>query len=461
MNQSKNVIVVGAGLVGSLFSILLAQRGYNVQVFERRSDMRKDGFVGGRSINLAMSNRGWRAMERAGIRSKIEENAIAMKGRMMHDLDGSLTFQPYGKKGQAIYSVSRGGLNLELINIADSFDNVCFQFNQKCQDIDLEEGMLSFEHTTTGTINTIKSPLIFGADGAFSAVRAAMQRKSRFNYSQQYLDYGYKELHIPPVPGGKFALDKNALHIWPRGNFMLIALPNPDGSFTCTLFLPFEGADAFENLQTDSQIEQFFKKYFSDALPLMPDLLADFNANPTSTLVTVRCAPWHFDHRVMLIGDASHAIVPFYGQGMNSGFEDCTLLDDLMAQYGDDWHTITKLFSDSRPIDTNAIADLAIRNFTEMRDLVADPQFLLRKKIAAHLHEQYPDAFVPLYSLVTFSHVPYGEALAEGQAQDALFGKILQLEGIEDNWQNNPRLEAVFQEWLSQKTHLAKNVEVP
>ncbi|MEN0005977.1 MAG: NAD(P)/FAD-dependent oxidoreductase [Bacteroidota bacterium] len=453
--SDKKAIVVGAGLVGALLTILLARRGYQVEVFERRGDMRGVGFKGGRSINLAMSTRGWKAIDKAGIRKKIEANAIAMKGRMMHNLDGSLNFQPYGKTGQAIYSVSRGGLNLELIEIADTFDNVQLHFHQKCTQVALDEGELHFEDGKTGATNVHDAPLIFGADGAFSAIRSAMQRKSRFNYSQHYLDYGYKELTIPASANGGFQMEQHALHIWPRGKFMLIALPNPDGSFTCTLFLPYEGEDSFEHLHTDTEILAFFQKYFPDAIPMMPDLLEDFYQNPTASLVTIRCNPWQYQHRVLLLGDASHAIVPFYGQGMNSGFEDCTILDGLMEQHGADWPTIMDAFSESRPKDADAIADLALRNFVEMRDLVADPQFLLRKKIAAHLHQQHPDAFLPLYSMVTFSHIPYSQALAEGKAQDQLFEQILALENIETNWQHNPKLDSIFQHWLASKKQLA------
>ncbi len=448
MAKDKKALVVGAGLVGSLWSIFLAKRGYEVQLYEGRSDMRKAGFIGGRSINLAMSDRGWKALEKADIKSKIESVAIPMYGRMMHNIDGDLAFQAYGKEGQAIFSVSRGGLNLELLNIADSFDKVQLCFDQRCRGVDLDTNTVKFEHNQTGEINIVQSPLIFGADGAFSAVRNSMQKNNRFNYSQSYLDYGYKELSIPPNADGSHRMDKNALHIWPRGRFMLIALPNVDGSFTCTLFLPFEGgADSFEHLQTDAQILAFFEKYFADAIPRMPDLLEDFKQNPTSSLVTIRCNPWHYKHKVLLLGDASHAIVPFFGQGMNAGFEDCTILDSLMEAYDDDWMQIMEVFNETRVKDANAIADLALQNFVEMRDLVADPQFLLRKQIEAYLAKKYPEQFLPVYSMVTFSHLPYSEALAEVNAQNRLFEKILSIPAIEQNWHNNPQVEQVFETW--------------
>lgn len=444
--KNETAIVVGAGLVGSLWAVFLARRGYQVKVFERRSDMRKAGYSGGKSINLAMSVRGWKAVEKAGIREKIEKVAIPMPGRMMHSMAGELAFQPYGKEGEAIYSVSRGGLNLELLNIAGSFPNVEFYFDHRCLEVDLEQPRITFEDLKTGAVKTLDAPLIFGADGAFSAVRYALQRTDRFNYRQFYLEHGYKELNIPPAENGVHRMDPGALHIWPRGNFMLIALPNADGSFTCTLFLPFEGPVSFEQLNSDDDILGFFRQYFPDAVPLMPTLLRDFRANPTSSLVTVQCSPWQWQGRILLLGDAAHAIVPFYGQGMNAGFEDCTILDEMLDEMGGDWAKTIPAFSRRRVQDGNAIAELAQRNFVEMRDLVADPKFLLRKKIAADLHAKFPQEFLPVYSMVTFSNTPYHLALHEDDAQNALFRRILQLPDIETEW-NGPAVEAAFREW--------------
>lgn len=452
MQTHPKVIIVGAGLVGSLWSVLLAKRGYQVDVYELRDDPRRTGFRGGRSINLAMSDRGWRAIEQAGIRAEVEKDAIPMHGRMMHNEAGQLTFQPYGQEGQAIYSVSRGGLNLDLIDIGDQYDNLTYHFGYKCLGIDLKTNTARFESTATGEVMEVTAPLIFGTDGAFSAVRRSIMRQDRFNYAQQYLTYGYKEVNFPPMADGAHAMDKNALHIWPRGQFMMIALPNVDGSFTGTLFMPYEGEEAaFDALRTDEEIKAFFQKYFPDSLPLLPELLEDFRDNPTSSLVTIRCNPWRYKDQILLIGDASHAIVPFYGQGMNSGFEDCTLLDQMIDQYDHDWPTIIEQFNDSRIQDANAIADLALRNFVEMRDQVADPMFLLRKKIAADLQERHPEDFLPMYSQVTFSHIPYSEALREAQAQDQLFERILALPGIQDDWERNPQVEAIFQDWLASK----------
>lgn len=445
--SAETAIVVGAGLVGSLWAVFLARRGYNVKVFERRSDMRAAGYTGGKSINLAMSERGWKAIEQAGIREKIEKVAIAMPGRMMHSIAGDLAFQPYGKEGEAIYSVSRGGLNLELLNIADSFPNVEFFFDHRCADVDLNHPTITFEDLKTKEMKTIDAPLIFAADGAFSAVRHVLQRTDRFNYRQFYLDHGYKELNIPPNEDGSHRMDPSALHIWPRGNHMVIALPNADGSFTCTLFLPFEGEVSFEKLKTDADVLGFFQQYFPDAIPLMPTLLHDFWANPTASLVTVNCSPWQWQGRILLLGDAAHAIVPFYGQGMNAGFEDCTILDAMLDEMGGDWSKVIPAFAQSRVKDGNAIAELAQRNFVEMRDLVADPKFLLRKKIAADLHAKFPQEFLPVYSMVTFSNTPYHVALREDDAQNVLFREILNLDNVEAEW-NGARVEQVFRDWL-------------
>ena len=453
--MKDRILIVGAGLVGSLWAVLLAKRGYQVDVFELRDDPRKAGFKGGRSINLAMSDRGWKAMERAGIKEAIRQQAIPMHGRRMHDEAGQLTFQAYGDEDQAIYSVSRGGLNIELINIADQYEHLNFHFEYKCLGVNPDATTAQFESRQTGEHLTVKAGRIFGTDGAFSSVRRSLMRAlPRFSYSQSFLDYGYKELHIPPTADGKHALDPNALHIWPRGQFMMIALPNVDGSFTGTLFLAYEGqTPAFEQLNSDVEIMGFFEKYFADTIPLIPNLLEEFHENPTASLVTIRCNPWRYEDKVLIMGDASHAIVPFYGQGMNSGFEDCTVLDELLEAHDGDWAKIIAEFNATRIKDANAIADLALRNFIEMRDKVADPKFLLRKEMAAHFNKVYPE-FLPLYSQVTFSHIPYSEALAEGVAQDELFEKILALDGIESNWKDNPAVDQIFKQWMAERLAL-------
>lgn len=447
--MQKKATVVGAGLVGSLLSIFLARRGFKVEVFERRPDMRKAGYLGGRSINLAMSHRGWRGLEKAGIAEQMRPHALPMYGRMMHDTKGNLTYQPYGKEGEAIYSVSRGGLNEALLNVADQgHDNIQFHFEQECVDADPRTGKLAFEHTQTKVRTEVQPEYTFGTDGAYSALRAGVMRQPMFNYNQTYLEHWYKELHIPAGPNGEYLMQHDALHIWPRGNFMLIALPNSDGSFTCTLFMSLKGATpCFEPLTNDEAILEFMNTYFPDCIPLMPTLLQDFKENPTSSLVTVRCAPWNHG-KFLLLGDAAHAIVPFYGQGMNCGFEDCTVLDEMFEQYGDDqWNAMSTAYSESRVPNANGIADLALRNFIEMRDLVGDPTFLLYKKIGARLFEKYPERFMPVYSMVTFSHLPYSEALAEQYKQDDMFAAMsARIPDLAQHW-DGAAVEAVFQEF--------------
>ncbi|MEQ9261640.1 MAG: NAD(P)/FAD-dependent oxidoreductase [Owenweeksia sp.] len=431
----KDVTICGAGLVGSLLAIYLGKKGHRISVYERRPDMRKTTIDGGRSINLALSNRGWKALESVGVGEDIRRMAIPMYRRVMHDREGNLSFQPYGKEGEAIYSVSRGGLNARLMELAEDTGHVNIHFDEKCTDVNLDEGETHFENYLSGEERVVKSDLVFGTDGAFSAVRAVMQKSDRFNYSQEYIEHGYKELSIPPDSNGNHQLEREALHIWPRGNYMLIALPNPDGSFTCTLFFPFEGDPGFSKLDTVDKARAFFREDFADAYKLMPDFDSEWEENPTSSLVIIRCYPWVSDSaKVALLGDASHAIVPFYGQGMNSGFEDCTVLDELINQHSDNWAMILEEFQKSRKPDADAIADLAMRNFVEMRDLTGDPDFLLQKKIEKKFHLKYPDKWIPLYSMVTFTHIRYSRALKEGKRQDAIMDQVMALPGIHDKW---------------------------
>lgn len=440
----KEFTVVGAGLVGSLTSIFLGRAGYKVTVYERRFDGRKSKEYAGKSINLALSDRGWKALEILGLRESVEKVAIPMHKRIMHAVDGTLTEQPYGKEGEAIYSVSRGGLNMAMVDLAEKEGNVKVVFDKKCVGLNTSIPSVTFEDTVTGEKIEKKSDYVFGADGAFSAVRSRLQRTDRFNYEQEYIEHGYKELEIPANSDGSHKLEKNALHIWPRGNYMLIALPNLDGSFTCTLFFPFEGAHSFNALDTDEKVMNFFQEIFPDAVPLMPTLLKDYNENPTSSLCIIRCYPWSREGKVGLIGDASHAIVPFYGQGMNAGFEDCSVLFELMNEHGDDWNTIFKEFEKSRKPNADAIADLAMRNFVEMRELTGDPKFLLRKKIEKKFSELHAEKWLPLYSMVTFSHIPYADAMKEGQRQDKIMEEILAMDNINENWDSAETMNAIL-----------------
>ncbi|MGB3948201.1 MAG: NAD(P)/FAD-dependent oxidoreductase [Bacteroidia bacterium] len=434
--MTKKATLVGAGLVGSLLSIYLAKRGYAIDLYERRPDMRKVKMSAGKSINLALSDRGWKGLEGVGIADEIKKIAIPMYGRYIHHKDGSTAYQPYGKNNQAIYSVSRAEINMRLMDLAEQQPNVKIHFNERCTSINRAALEAHFENAETQKVTTEKSDLIFGSDGAFAASRLNMQLSSdRFEYNQHYIEAGYKELIIPAGPNNSFLIEKNALHIWPRGTFMMIALPNMDGDFTCTLFLPFEGEKSFANLKTREQVESFFKTEFPDAVPLMPTLIDDFMNNPTSSLVTVKCFPWTFDNKIALIGDAAHAIVPFYGQGMNCGFEDCVVLNDLIDKHNEDWDKILPEYQALRKPDGDAIADLAIMNFVEMRDKTADPKFLLQKKIEARFSEKYPDKWIPLYSMVTYSpHIRYSTALKEGQKQEAIMQKVMTMPNIDAKW---------------------------
>ncbi|TGD78520.1 FAD-dependent oxidoreductase [Hymenobacter wooponensis] len=448
--ENEPLTVVGGGLVGSLLALYLARQGHTVEVFERRADPRKGENLEGRSINLALSDRGWRALQGIGVEEAVREVAIPLYRRVMHDQRGQLTMQPYGKEGQAIYSVSRAGLNQRLLDLVDQEPRVQVRFNQQCRRVDLRNRTLEMFDAAAGSNHVWPYQHLFGTDGAYSSVRAAMQKTDRFNYSQQYLNYGYKELTIVAGPENSWVIEKNALHIWPRGQYMMIALPNLDGSFNCTLFFPYEGAVSFETLQTPEQVRSFFEEVFPDAVPLMPELEQEFFENPTSSLVTVRCYPWSVADEVLLLGDASHAIVPFYGQGMNAGFEDCTILQGLMAQYGHDWLTIFREFQRQRKPNADAMADLAVYNFEEMRDRVADPRFLLQKKIESKISAQYPQQWLPLYSQVTFSHLPYAEAWANGQEQERIMQRVMPHIETEADFER-PEVQTLIAQELAQR----------
>lgn len=435
--MQKKIVIIGGGLVGTLLSIYLAKRGHIVSIYERRADMRNEEVAAGRSINLALSDRGIKALHEVGIDAEILGMSIPMYGRSIHNTNGTHAYQPYGKEGQCIYAVSRGGLNKKLLALAEAHSVEIF-FNQKCEHIDWKTNVITFENVLSAKQSVVNAEVIFGADGAYAASRMQhMVQHQAFNYDQFYIDCVYKEIAIPAGNDGAFLLDKHALHIWPRNDFMLIALPNPGGSFTGTLFFPKQGDTAFQSLNTLGEAQRFFEENFADVVKLVPDAAQQFIQNPTATLVTIKCFPWVRGGHFALIGDAAHAIVPFFGQGMNCGFEDCSVLNALMDKYnGDDWTTLLEDFQRQRKPDADAIADLAINNFTEMRSRVADPKFLLQKKIEAYLHEKYPDKWIPAYSQVTFSpQIRYSEALSRGQKQEAIMQQIMKLDGIDANWQ--------------------------
>ena len=433
--MKKEFVIIGAGLVGSLLSIYLVKRGYNVKIYERRSDMREAKMIAGRSINLALSDRGIKALEQIGIMNEIKEIAIPMHGRSIHNGDGTLAYQAYGDDGQFINSVSRGELNKKLMTLAED-KGVEILFNHACEKIDWKKNIISFKNETDEI--KVHADLIFGSDGAFSAARLNYQlQNDRFQYQQHYIDFGYKELTIPAGENGSFQMEKNALHIWPRGNFMLIALPNIDGSFTCTLFFPYEGDPSFASLKTKEEVMHFFEKTFADTVQLIPTLAEDFFNNPTASLVTVKCFPWVLEDKFALIGDAAHAIVPFFGQGMNCGFEDCLVLNDLIDKHADDWITILQEYQQLRKPDGDAIAELALNNFIEMRDKVGDPSFLLQKKIETAFSKKYPEKWKPAYAQVTFSpQIRYSQALRSSIVQEKIMQQIMALPDIENNWQD-------------------------
>jgi len=443
MNQkAQRITLIGAGLNGPLLAIGLVERGHQVEIYERRPDMRSVRMSAGRSINLALSTRGIHALAQANLWKQMQSIIIPMKGRMMHSVNSELTFQPYGKdESEVINSISRAELNIALMNAAEACGVKIF-FQQRCIGIDVGTGNLRLQDEKNGAQHTVQAEVVIGCDGSASAIRNEMLKMPRFNFLQHYLDYGYKELTIPAGPSGRHLLETNALHIWPRGSYMLIALPNVDGTFACILFLPFEGPDSFERLTTHASVQEFFQTNFRDAFSLMPNLADNFFANPTGAMVTVKCLPWHVGGGTLLLGDAAHAIVPFFGQGINCGFEDCTVLLELIDRHGPDWACVFSEFEQVRRINTDAIADLAVENFVEMRDRVADPAFLLRKRIELALEAKYPQRFVPKYAMVTFHRVPYSTALRRGQVQDAMLSELCQGIGrVEDlDWKLADRL---------------------
>ena len=419
------VTVVGSGLAGTLLACYLGRSGFPVDLYEKRSDPRLSEGEHGRSINLALSVRGIHALREVGVADEVLAGAIAMPGRMIHDSSGHLHFQPYGKDAsKAIHSVSRTGLNVALLNAAERCPGVRVFFGHRCTDIDLPMATLELADPH-GEHVRVPCELVLGADGAFSAVRARMQKQERFDYSQEYLSHGYKELTISPGPGGRFLLEKHALHIWPRQSFMLIALPNADASFTCTLFFPFEGPLSFASLRTPDDVTHFFREQFPDAAELMPGLAEEFFAHPTGPLLTIRCRPWHHDGRVALVGDACHAVVPFLGQGMNAAFEDCTLLCRCLTEQAPDWRAAFESYERQRKQHTDTLADLAVYNFLEMRDLVGSRLFLLRKRWGILLHKLLGDWYVPLYTLVSFTRTPYADALRRARRQDQVVRGVL------------------------------------
>ncbi|MEM5540287.1 NAD(P)/FAD-dependent oxidoreductase [Olleya sp. AS48] len=430
MPNKQNILIIGAGLCGSLLALRLGQRGYNVNVYEMRPDLRKTDISAGRSINLAFSDRGNKAMKLVGIEKQVEALCIPMNGRMIHDKQGNTFLSNYsGRDHEYINSISRGGLNALLLNEAEKHDNVTFHFNKKCKSVDFENTTALFEDYTSKDKFIEDADCIIATDGAGSALRKSyyLERKFLFSFSQNYLTHGYKELSILPTKTGDYKTYKNALHIWPRGDFMVIALPNLDGSFTVTLFLSYaEGEYNFNNLTNPEIVTEFFQKEFPDALALMPNLVEDFFENPTAPLGTVKCSPWHYKGNTLLMGDSAHAIVPFYGQGMNASFEDVVEFDAVLDKFEGDWETVFTEYEKTRKKDTDAIADLAIDNFHEMKDHVGQAIFQEKRAIEMALEKEFPNDYFSKYSMVTFKEdIPYHTAMTKGRAQDKAILNLL------------------------------------
>lgn len=455
----QKIIIIGAGLAGSLLSIYLAKRDFVVEVYEARPDMRTVEISAGRSINLALSDRGIAALKEIGMDEYMLREAIPMLGRNIHPVEGEPRLLSYsGREGEYINSVSRAGLNIALMNEAEQYENVRFFFNERCLTFDPKTGEVLVQNLGTSKATVVSGDTVIATDGGGSAVRNTMANNVEgFELSEVFLDHGYKELHIPPGPDGGFMLEENALHIWPRHQFMMIALPNVGGSFTCTLFLAHKGENSFESIyspewkdqkywdehnaapmdengfriwthplrpRAEERLVDFFNMHFPDALRMMPTLVEDFFANPTGSLGTIKCFPWNVDGKALLLGDSAHAVVPFYGQGMNCAFEDCRLLDSLIEKHGTHWETIFNEYGHLRKVNTDAIADMAEENFYEMRDAVADPVFVRKRELETKLEQTFPDYFSK-YSMVTFREdLPYSVAKEKGNAQDRLLMKI-------------------------------------
>ena len=423
MPDDAPITIVGAGLAGTLLVCAIGKSGRQVDLYEKRPDPRGHGQDAGRSINLALSVRGLHALREIGLADEVVKSSILMRGRTIHGRDGSLAFQPYGKDdSEALHSVSRAGLNLMLVEAASRYPSVRMHFAHRCMGMDLATGELAFQNGDE-SVHT-SGAFIIGADGAYSAVRAAMQKLNRFDYSQDYLTHGYKELTIPSKSGGGFRMEPHALHIWPRGSLMMIALPNRDASFTCTLFWPFDGPNSFAALTTESGVLAYFRDQFLDAVELIPDLGPAFLANPTGSLVTIRCRPWHVGDRIALVGDACHAVVPFLGQGMNAAFEDCTVLMQCLERHGSDRGRALTEYEQLRREHVDALADMCIDNFIEMRDKVGSPLFRLKKKLAVLLHAIFPRWYLPLYTMIEFTRIPYADARRRARRQNWIVSGI-------------------------------------
>lgn len=449
MSSSDHILIIGAGLCGSLLALRLAQRGYTITLIEKRPDLREVKQDAGRSINLALSDRGLKGLRLAGVEEAARELCIPMLGRMIHDAQGNTFLSPYsGRADEYINSISRPGLNKLLLDAAEAMENVTIHFNLGCTGVDLENASATFRDYETDQERRFQGDILLGTDGAGSMVRKSMfeHKKFLFSFSQQWLTHGYKELEIPAGPNGSYQIDKGALHIWPRGEDMLIALANLDGSFTVTLFAPYANSDyCFDNLTTAEKVQEYFEKEFPDALELIPDLAGEFFGNPTGPLGTIKCSPWNSYGKSLLLGDAAHAIVPFYGQGMNASFEDVVVFDEMVDAHGSDWSQVFKAYEAARKRDTDAIADLAVDNFHEMKEHTASPLFQQKRKLEIALETNFPQQYSSKYSLVTFNEdIPYYQAMVQGRAQDKAILNLLDDGLLPDSLSLKEKLDKVL-----------------
>jgi kynurenine 3-monooxygenase len=448
--KTDHILIIGAGLCGSLLALRMAQRGYKITLVEKRPDLRKTEQDAGRSINLALSDRGLRGLRLAGVEKLALELCIPMLGRMIHDPQGNTFLSPYsGREDEYINSISRPGLNMLLLDAAEAMENVTLIFGHGCKEVNLENASAVFTDYSSGKEVTLQGDILLGTDGAGSSVRRSMfeHRRFLFSFSQQWLTHGYKEISIPPAVNGGYRTYKEALHIWPRGEDMLIALPNLDGSFTVTLFLPYSNSDyCFDTLTTPEMVHEYFNKEFPDAVALMPNLAEEFFGNPTGPLGTIKCSPWSSYGRTLLLGDAAHAIVPFYGQGMNASFEDVVVFDEVLDRFEGDWNLVFKEYENARKKDTDAIADLAVDNFHEMKEHTASALFQQKRKLEIAFESEFPTQYHSKYSLVTFNEdISYFKAMKLGRAQDKAILNLLDDGTITDKMSLEKKLELVQQ----------------
>lgn len=454
----ERVCVVGAGLVGSLLSSFLAREGHDVHLFDRQADPRRGRRASGRSINLTICERGFAALDRVGAGDRVREISVPCYGRYIHSVDGTVDYQPYGNRREAIHSVARNELNDVLIDLALTQRGIHVHFEEKCLEVDLEAPEVAFQSLRTNEVTRFRADRVFGADGANSRVRSAMQLVPGFRQRQEFFEQAYKEISVPPAACGDWALPADAIHIWPRRHYMLIGFPNRDQTFTFALHMPFEGEPSFASIRTPEALLELFRRSFPDALPYVPNLVEDYFGRPESKMITVRCAPWIHGERVALIGDAAHAIVPSYGQGANCGFEDCSVFYDCLLGAAGDWGQALRDYEASRKPNADAIAELALEHFHELRDFVGSSEFLLRKELERWVNDLYPDRYAPLYSLISFTNVPYAESMRQDREQRTLVDRLLEIPDVRGKL-GSPEVRAMVDRFMASAPPQARLID--